>query len=69
MPVPSDFLKESGLKLEQNFLTVDNVFFELERIEHFEDLRNRVVIDWGKGTLSWHQWLSKKMEALLTTKK
>ena len=59
VPVPPDFLKESGLKLEQNFLTVDCVFFELERVNNFDDLKDRVVIDWGKATLSWHQWLSK----------
>ncbi len=59
VPVPPDFLQESGLKLEQNFLRGDCVFLELERVRKFLDLEDRVVIDWGKATLSWHQWLSK----------
>ena len=26
----------------------------------FEDLKDRVVIDWGRSTRSWHQWLRPK---------
>jgi|GEM_PF-238871 hypothetical protein len=31
-------------------------FYDLQEIEGFDDLKNRVVIDWGKGALAWHQW-------------
>jgi hypothetical protein len=35
-------------------------FYELRRLQGFEDLEDRLVIDWGKSALSWHQWLKKK---------
>ena len=62
VPVSSNltaFLHESGLKLEENFINDSCVFFELERDKKFDDLKDRLVINWGKATLSWHQWLFK----------
>lgn len=35
-------------------------FYHLKREPGFEDLENRVVIEWGKGALAWHQRLSNK---------
>jgi hypothetical protein len=35
-------------------------FYELTPLTGFEDLRERLVIDWGLGTLSWHQWMRPK---------
>jgi hypothetical protein len=35
-------------------------FYPLEREAGYEDLENRVVIEWGKGALAWVQWLSNK---------
>ena len=35
-------------------------FYELTREPGYEDLENRVVIDWGKGALAWCQRLSNK---------
>jgi hypothetical protein len=35
-------------------------FYDLHEIAGFEDLKGRVVIDWGKSALAWHQWLSNK---------
>lgn len=35
-------------------------FYVLKRLSGFEDLIERVVIDWGKSALAWHQWLSSK---------
>ncbi len=32
-------------------------FYSVERLEQFSDLENRLVINWGKSTRSWHQWL------------
>jgi hypothetical protein len=34
--------------------------YELRREPGYADLENRVVIEWGKGALSWHQHLSNK---------
>lgn len=36
------------------------VFYQLTHVEGFEDIEDRVIIDWGKGALSWHQWLKEK---------
>jgi hypothetical protein len=35
-------------------------FYDLIHVPGFEDLENRVVIDWGKGALAWHQQLRNK---------
>ncbi len=31
-------------------------YYELRREPGFEDLENRIVIDWGRGAIAWHQW-------------
>jgi hypothetical protein len=31
-------------------------YYPLEKREEFGDLEDRLVIDWGKGALAWHQW-------------
>lgn len=38
--------------------TGSKVFYTLRKCSGFEDLEDRVVIDWGKGALAWHQWLT-----------
>lgn len=38
----------------------NDVFYILERLPGFEDLQDRVVIEWGGAALAWHQWLSEK---------
>lgn len=30
-------------------------FYDLERVNHFDDIRDRLIIDWGKGLRSWVQ--------------
>lgn len=35
-------------------------FYDLVKRPGYEDLEGRVVIEWGKGTLSWHQHLRDK---------
>jgi hypothetical protein len=37
-----------------------NYYYEMERLSDFDDLRDRLVIDWGKGTLAWTQNFSEK---------
>ena len=34
--------------------------YETEELRGFEEFTDRVVVDWGRGTRSWHQWISKK---------
>lgn len=36
--------------------------YQMQEISGFEDLKERVIIDWGDATLSWHQWMNKKNE-------
>lgn len=36
--------------------------YELEEMPGFEDLVDRMVIDWGDATLAWHQWYSQRKE-------
>lgn len=31
-------------------------FYPLQKRPEFVDLEDRLVIDWGKGALAWHQW-------------
>jgi len=35
-------------------------FYDLERDPRFDDLRDRLIIDWGPGTLAWVQKLGNK---------
>jgi hypothetical protein len=35
-----------------------SVYYPLEKRSGFEDLEDRVVIDWGKAALAWHQWFT-----------
>lgn len=44
----------------QDWGASDRVYYPLTKCQGFEDLEHRVVIDWGKGALAWHQWLSDK---------
>ncbi|EPT9254034.1 GIY-YIG nuclease family protein [Vibrio alginolyticus] len=34
----------------------DGFHYELTEVDVCEDFKDRVVVDWGKATLSWHQW-------------
>jgi hypothetical protein len=38
----------------------DHYFYELQREPGFEDLEHRVVIDWGRAAIAWHQRASNK---------
>lgn len=53
VPLPDDFIYP-------DFAPLDGYFYELEQVPGFEDLRDRVVINWGKSPLAWHQWLKEK---------
>lgn len=39
----------------QSMLTEDFAYYDLIETSVFKELENRLVIDWGKSTLSWHQ--------------
>jgi len=46
--------KVNGVRKEN-----DKHYYDLTEVEGFEDYKDRVVINWGKATLSWHQWYNK----------
>ena len=37
-----------------------DVFYGLGPVRGFDDLKDRLVIDWGRSALAWHQWLRPK---------
>lgn len=37
--------------------TIKSYEYQLTSLPHFQDLVDRVVLDWGEGTRSWVQWL------------
>lgn len=34
----------------------------MEEVNGFEDLKERVIIDWGNAAISWHQWMGNQKE-------
>lgn len=50
-----------GRKLSQKETSVDGgqyqFLYDIEEIDGFDDLKERVIIDWGKGAIKWDQWL------------
>lgn len=38
--------------------------YEMEEILDFEDLKDRVIINWGTAALSWHQWINNTKEVI-----
>lgn len=45
---------------KKNKLESGNFYYILEEVDGFDDLKERIIIDWGKSTLAWHQWLDKR---------
>jgi hypothetical protein len=39
-----------------------NFFYKLQRDQQFDGLRDRLIIDWGKGAINWHQHLNEKQD-------
>ncbi len=35
-------------------------FYKLERNPQFDTFRDRLIVDWGKGTINWQVWLNQK---------
>ncbi|SFP43696.1 GIY-YIG catalytic domain-containing protein [Oscillibacter sp. PC13] len=46
--LPKDFTPDSGM-------TSESAIFELTRTDLLADLKDRLVIDWGKGAINWCQ--------------
>jgi len=39
-------------------------YFDLQKAELLSDLENRLIIDWGRAAISWHQWATNDKEVL-----
>ena len=50
----------SGCPWSQEWHHEARFFYELERDARFDDLRDRVIVDWGPGTRSWIQKATNK---------
>jgi len=54
VPVSKEIMPE-GFPVPEMFEENYHVF-ELKKTEIMSDLTDRLIIDWGKATVSWHQW-------------
>lgn len=36
----------------------EKFYYRMREVEGFEELKDRVIIDWGKAAITWHQWLT-----------
>lgn len=41
-------------------LCISRYYYDLEHQVAYKDWENRIVIEWGKNAISWHQWFNKK---------
>lgn len=44
-------------------------YYNMVEVEGFEEFNERVVIDWGKSAISWHQWLKKNDKNIVAIEK
>lgn len=58
-PAPEVLLPNDFIYPDFDIIGDTDVFYDLKEIDGFDDLKNRVVIDWGKGALAWSQWVRK----------
>ncbi len=42
----------------------DYTYFDLKKTDLLSDLIGRLIIDWGKSTISWHQWATNEKAVL-----
>lgn len=40
-------------------------YYDLEELQEFNYLKNRIVIDWGDNAISWHQWYHKQTKEVI----
>lgn len=49
----------------QHPVTPDGCILDLEEVEDFKHMSERVVIDWGKAVVSWHQDFTKQLKPVI----
>lgn len=62
--IPIDItMMPEGFPAPQMFLE-DNYLFDLQPMEVMADLKDRLIIDWGKSAVSWSQWATNEKPVL-----
>ena len=56
----SDVARDPAFPFPEWYDEEDSIFYDMEEIPDFEDMKDRVVIDWGRSTRMWHQWLDRE---------
>ena len=46
-----------------------NLFYRMEEVPGFDEFKERVIIDWGKNTITWHQWLDRNDKEIVAIKR
>lgn len=54
---PALDVKTPEYPYRENHNELTDIYYNLTKLIGFEDLEQRVIVDWGKSTRSWHQWL------------
>lgn len=52
--------KVGGVKFHE-----DNYYYNFEQVPDFDDLVDRLVIDWGNNAIVWHQWYHKQIKEVV----
>lgn len=61
--VATGSLMKEGFPFPQMF-NKEDYYFDLRECSLLSDLKNRLIIDWGKATVVWHQWATNEKEVL-----
>lgn len=61
-PIKKTFMPK-GFPVPEMFLE-DEYFFDLQPSELMADLKERLIIDWGKATVVWQQWATNEKAVL-----
>lgn len=40
-------------------------YYELQQLQEFDYLSNRIVVDWGNNAIAWHQWYDKQPKEVI----
>lgn len=54
----SDQHEPAGYDRAKDWIQPGSVYYSMVRDPLLQELEDRLVIDWGKGALAWHQWFT-----------